>query len=1201
LADNLHGVPPGLYLLVARGPQAKTETKPETDTETGSKVAPLAPIAAAWMLRSSLHLEALRDRMGIYGIVEKTGAAEEVPKNVRLVVEDANASVLTETHSGTDGVGFLALGADKLDSAMVLAGFTDAGDIDFVDLNSSAVTRFAPPGDAFGIETERPFYSPATPASIILQAHNAEGAALAENGTVLALLGANGDTYASFPVPSLANGAAHVAFPVPAVGGVWPVAWRQGDGRILAQAPLRVTADPAAPRLDMTADRSTLSHDGNLNLTIKSLDADGGAAPYIAGRVFVAWSSPDTLGREWKDYRFSADAHDAGAPAPLVSFVTNDKGVATLHATLVPPDDHAMLHNATLSAQSDPAIGVAPPAPLTLPMKPKENTVGIKPLAPGARFPENGFARFDIITLDADGHRRAADDLDYQVYEEGRSFDWYQADGRWNYKQEQQKRRIGGGALTLSADGDDIIELPVAAGTYRLEITDANGAVRSAIDFSAGSGVSEAPPPRAPLTLASSATSWQPGQEIEARITLDKPSMVTAIVGDDHIRAIIHKPGTTGENTVRFVPGKDWNGPVSLDVQTEDPQGSGHLVFPHATAAPSSKATPAPLATEAVAFDAAMPPMLREGDFIHLTATITNNEATSETVHYALNAATGLKINGANSGSPTIAAGRTYTVPIVLEAIRSGPAALKLDVTSAPHFHSDREWPLPVAAVENTEMETGVSQRIEPQQSTSWPPNPGKTANKVSARVRAKEENLLFLSPTPLYDAPPLLAALLASEPFSTAEIAGTLEVLRLWREPILASALDSEAGFDLRMHDLTLTLLARQKSDGGFPALPGDQPATAENIVSTAQALTALAHSDLPASKPAADRAAAWLQQHLDNSWFDERERPDRAAAYAALAEAGRLDNASLHYFSDTSAKTTIPPLAAIQLALAFSRIGDQPASDFWIDTSGVRKQLAALPPALMPVLARNGFFNAQSILPSMEAFSGKETVKNAGLEAAADFLRAMGMIEDRKGSWRVTVNSDKRSQKGVLAMALPPKTAALIIHNNGNDPVFLFGTQRAKPKTPSAAARRVYELNGKEMNEKSPLARDETYLVVLDGVWPGSSESVLIHDDPGPALRVMGCLPPPPIEADDQLAWLKSQVLTATAACESGARGIDVLLARRENGSAASWRVAYLAKAQWIGGFSVPPAQVYGVTADRATSVAPSLATTAERIDIR
>lgn len=1193
LADNAPNAPNGLYLIVARGPEVKSEISEETDEATGTKTAPLAPVAALWLLRSGLHLQALRDTTGFYGVAVKAGAPPEAPlKNTRLVAEDANASVLAETRSDDEGIGFIALDAGKISNTAALAGFTDAGDVNFVDASAASVTRFTPPKDEITLAADKSFYPPATQASVTLVAHDAEGRALAEGGTTLALLGADGSAYEELPVPALANGQAQMSFPVPAQEGVWPLAWRQGD-RVLAQSSLRVTADPAAPRIEMISDRQAIAHDGALNLTLKSLTATGAPAPYAAGQVFVAWGSPDTLS-EWKDYHFGAGWHDAGDAAALTSFVTDEKGVAALHLTLTPPDDRAALHSALLSLRGDASAGVAMPAPLAVPMKPKEGVVGVKPLAPDARFPENGVARFSVVALDADGHRRAEDDLDYQVYEEGRSFDWYQADGRWEYKLQQQKRRIGGGALTLAADGDDIIEWPVAAGIYRIEITDANGAVRAAADFSAGSGAPSESNTPAPLALASSLASWRPGQAIEAHFTLEKPSMATAFVGDDHIRKVIHRMMSAGDNAVSFDPGKDWNGPLSLTVDIETPPAEGHRVFARA----ADKSTPVKAETKAapadtLAIDATPPALLHVGDTTRLALEVANNGAALETLHYALSA-TELRADNA-SGTVAIPVGQTRRISVTVTALRAGSASIKLDMTGAAHLHASREWTIPVVA-DISSLGPGVRQRIEPQQSTSWPP-----AATGAAKAHAREDSLLFLSPASLYGAPAFLADLLAAEPFTTGEIAATLEALRLWRGPIIDADLMPEAALDLRQRELLSRLIARQRPDGGFAALPGARPASDENFAMTARALVALAAGDLAAAKPAADRAAQWLQQRLSNTWFDESERPVRAEAYAALAAADRLDNASLHYFSDTSAKTTVPMEAALDLAFAFAQIGDQPASAFWIETSDVKKNLPEISSALFPILAGNAFFDVSLLQSSLETFSA-QAAKNADTKSIADFLRAVSVIQSRKGSWRVTIGTDKRNPKGVLVASVPSKTAAPVINNTGDNPVFLFGTQRATAKPAAAAARHIYRLNGTEMDAAHPLAAGETYLVVIEGAWPGAAESVLAHDDPAAALRVAGCLPPGPIEADDQLAWLKSQVLTAVTACDSGAGGIDMLLARKENENPASWRAAYLAKAEAAGMFALSPATAYAVTTSHAgTGLLPLARTPEQRVEIR
>ena len=619
LRDAMSKAPPGLYLVVARAPEVKTRSATEAES-TG-----LAATAAAWFLRSDLRLRALRDTAGFYGFSEKADAPA-MAKDVRFFVEDANGQTLAETRSDANGVGFLPLDGDKLNNATVLIAFTDAGDADFVDLAARAVGRFMPPENDISLTMDKAFYAPASPADVTLVAHDAQGRPISESGTTLALMRSDGNITASLPVPSAASGIAHMTLPVPAVGGMWSLVWRQADNAVLARTSLRVTPNPDAPRIEMSADRAIVSRDGELNLTLKSIASDGNPAPYVAGRVFVAWMSPDILFKEWKDYRFGNGGHDVGDALPLMSFVTDEKGIVMLHLALTPPDDHALLHGVVLTVQSDAASGVAGPAPLVLPMKPKEGIVGIKPLAQDGRFPENGLARFAVIALDAEGHRRSADDLTYQIYEEGRSFDWYQAEGRWNYKPLQQKRRIGGGALALGASGEDIIEWPVAAGAYRLEITDANGVVRASTGFSAGWGMPDTTPSPSPLALTPSASSWQPGHDIQAHFTLDRPSVVIAFIGDDHIRKVIHRFSPQGENTVAFTPEKDWNNRVNLRVEAADLGLVGQITLPRAPGpqdlAKTDRSKDAALITrmiETLTIDGAFPPALRNGDSVHLS------------------------------------------------------------------------------------------------------------------------------------------------------------------------------------------------------------------------------------------------------------------------------------------------------------------------------------------------------------------------------------------------------------------------------------------------------------------------------------------------------------------------------------------------------------------------------------------------------
>lgn len=1207
LPEAIKNLQSGLYLIVARAPEAKSEEIKSDEAKSGAestdaKVGTLTTTAAAWLLRSNLRLHAVRDLTGYYGLTEKADASSAVG-NVHIFAESADGQALTDNRSDVNGVGYLPLTSDKAGNVRSLFATTDTGDVDFVDLTASGVSRFVPSKNETSLKTDKSFYLPASTAIVRVLARDGQGKAIQQANTVVSIMRTNGNIYMSVPVSPNADGSGEAIFPVPAVSGIWALAWRTADGNTLAQETLRVTENLDAPRIEMTTERTLVPANGNINLTLKSFSADNKPIPYISGRIFVSWLSPDTIAvdgfKEWKDFHFGNDNSASQDVVPLVSFVTDEGGVASFPLALTPPDDHALLHSAVLSVQSDAEAGVAAPPPLTLPTKPRDTIIGIKPLALNARFPENGLARFVVVALDADGHRHEADDLTYQIYEEGRSFDWYQAEGRWNYKPQQQKRRIGGGALTLGTTDEDLIEWPVAAGTYRLKIVDGSGNLRASLDFSAGWGLPDTLAQPSPLQLTASVSAWNPEQDINIRFTLDKASMITAFIGDDHIRKVIHQFKSQGENSITFTPDKNWGDRLNIYVELDDLTAAGQITLAHVQESADVVKTSAPKEIsppEILTSTKELPSVLHINDTAPLSFDLTNSGKVPVTYHYMISTNSGARrADNSGNGAIIVPAGQSRTVALALNALHRGMASIKVDVTGAAHFHASHEWLTEVIA-DDIRLSSAIRQRIEPQQSTSWPPNEKKNEkalDKASIKTADKEQsvqdNLLFLSSAPLYSAPEMLAHVLQQDPFTTSEIVGMLETLRLWHGPIIDAGLLSDTDIAIREKNLFLRLVARQRPDGGFAPLPGNAPENQTDFSNTAEVLVAFAHANEALSKtvlnPALEQAAAWLQQRLQNTWFDENERSERASGYVALAEAGRMDNASLHYFSDTSAQKNISNFAALQLAYAFAKIGDQPASAFWIDKSGVKNNLASLPARILPILTSNPFFDSQSILPSLESLSGgaaKDKDSVSDIEDITNVLRATWDVQNRKGAWRVTIDTDKHNSKNILVIPVLAKTISPVIHNTGDEPIFLFGAQKNDDSFNANASRHIYSLNGTEMGNHNALNPNETYLVVLEGPWLGnSSDALIIHDDPGPALQVTGCLPPAPIEADDSLAWLKSQTLSPITTCEVWAGGTDIMV---HKDSGASWRAAYLAKPIWSGIYNLPSASARTLNADHS-----------------
>jgi len=553
---------PGFYFIAAE------DVVPSGKTKTVAKG--LAPLAAQWFTRSDLRIGHVRGADGFFVTAEKADASAFV-KDARLFILDRDQQILAEAKSDDHGLAFLPLAEDKRDHAAVLIGIMEAGDVDFADASSdqnASDQQTILAGLNAALMADRPFYQPGNMAHLLLTARDVYGRAVLTPGSTIQLLRPDHSLYETLPVPDGKAGVSSLSFLTPATSGLWPIVWQQNDGRVLAQGSLRVTTSDKAPHLDIAADRARLDSGGDLTLTLKSTAAGGTPLPYLNGRVFLQWVQPDSLAG-LNDYRFGDGEKRETPSAPIAAFITDTNGMAHLHLTLKVPNDAAALRTAVLHVESDPSMGALDPEPLSLPVKPANYVVGIKPLAPDGKFAENSVARFDIIALDGEGKRRDTNDLQYQIYEEGRSFAWYQTEGRWEYKLLQQRRRVGGAALSIKADDSTLIRWPVIAGAYSLEITDASGNLRARASFNAGWGLlrSNKIEP-AHLTLAAPA-SVTPGNAAKISFTLDHPVAITAVVADDNVRKVFHLMGATGANDIEFTPEENWGNRIRVRVKAE--------------------------------------------------------------------------------------------------------------------------------------------------------------------------------------------------------------------------------------------------------------------------------------------------------------------------------------------------------------------------------------------------------------------------------------------------------------------------------------------------------------------------------------------------------------------------------------------------------------------------------------------------------
>ncbi len=136
---------------------------------------------------------------------------------------------------------------------------------------------------------------------------------------------------------------------------------------------------------------------------------------------------------------------------------------------------------------------------------------------------ENGQAGFDIVYVDANGMKKAVNDLQVRLIRERRDYywNWSESDG-WQSQFDQKDLVEGEQSLNLAADETGKVSFPVEWGSYRLEVKAPDETV-SSVRFWAGyswqdnnDGADAARPDRVTLKLDKPA--YQPGDTIKLHI-----------------------------------------------------------------------------------------------------------------------------------------------------------------------------------------------------------------------------------------------------------------------------------------------------------------------------------------------------------------------------------------------------------------------------------------------------------------------------------------------------------------------------------------------------------------------------------------------------------------------------------------------------------------------------------------------------------
>jgi len=516
--------------------------------------------AGLWFLVSDLKLTAVTSADGIYVFAFNAATMRPEPEvDLQLLARDG--TLLAEGKSNTEGIARLVPEKDRETVAALVTGLAAQGNVGLLDLARLSDGAFVPLGHVALMTTDRKAYQAGSTATVTLFARDENGRAQKIGNSTLKLLRPDHSFYSEQQVPGDKQGVITLSVSLPYVRstGEWTLLWQSSAGSTLAQSKVRIMTKTGETKLEAFADRSLIEPDGTIALTVKATNGAAKPLAWHTGYVEARQSLPEFPGQ--KNYHFGTTSNYD--KTRTVKFITSAEGTALVHLHIPLEGSREAARAITFLVNLD---GAADPVTVSVPVRPSSGWVGIRALQGNRPFAENNIATFDIMAIDPDGKRRAWNDLYFQIYEEGRSFKWFPAEGYWDYKPLPRHRRIGGGRISLAANGENIIRWPVTAGHYVLEITTNDGVVLSQYGFDAGlsalsvNNVSN----NNILYLASQQPLLEPKRDNRLKIKLNEPGIINIVIGDNLIRQTIHRFMPKGENVITVVPSEEWGKEVQI-------------------------------------------------------------------------------------------------------------------------------------------------------------------------------------------------------------------------------------------------------------------------------------------------------------------------------------------------------------------------------------------------------------------------------------------------------------------------------------------------------------------------------------------------------------------------------------------------------------------------------------------------------------
>ncbi|MFD0988098.1 alpha-2-macroglobulin family protein [Methyloligella solikamskensis] len=555
---------PGVYVM-----SAEPADGPDNDYEE---------LATQWFIVSDLGLTAYSGDDGIHAFVNSLATTEPI-EDVELRLVARNNEILAKTKTDDAGRANFAAGMTRgeggLAPAMLIAsqkgvdyGFLSLKGSPF-DLTDRGVEGRALPGalDAF-VFTERGVYRTGETVHVTALLRDATGEAVMNTPLTLVVSRPDGVEYRRKVVQDEGIGGRDLDVPIigAAPTGTWRVAaYADPKGDSIGDTTFLVE-DYVPDRLefDLATDAPAIVPRQPVELIVDGHFLYGAPASGLPleGEVTISQAEerPGFAG-----YQFGPNAdQDAGASRevmPLEGLPTTGKdgeAVFPIAVRNVPDTGHPM--EAKIAIRMSELGGRAVERDITLPIKPSDPMIGVKPLFKGASLADGAQAEFQVVMVGPDGEPMEAKGLEWQLLKIESKYQWYRQNGYWSFEPIKVTRRVANGSIDVKPGEPAQIGAPVSWGRYRLEVSspDAAGPFTT-VGFDAGFYTEASADTPDFLEVALDKSEYKPGDTMTAAVTARSAGQVTlAVMGAGQLLATKTEEVEQGTAKIPLEVSEDW-------------------------------------------------------------------------------------------------------------------------------------------------------------------------------------------------------------------------------------------------------------------------------------------------------------------------------------------------------------------------------------------------------------------------------------------------------------------------------------------------------------------------------------------------------------------------------------------------------------------------------------------------------------------